>query len=72
MADFFSWIAQQIQAAGGRGNVNLHFEIFVDFDWAANWQLVKNRGLKQVLFVWMKNSVITLYLGFEVIASHYL
>jgi len=50
----------------------LHFEIFVDFDWAANWQLVKNRGLKQVLFVWMKNSVITLYLGFEVIASHYL
>ena len=72
MADFFSWIAQQIQGAGGRGNVNLHFEIFVDFEWAAKRRVVKNKGLKQVLLVWIRNSVLTLYLGFEVIASHYL
>jgi hypothetical protein len=29
-------------------------------------------GLKQLLLVWVRNSVETLYLGFEVIASHYL
>ena len=42
MADFFSWIAQQIQGAGGRGNIDLHFEIFVDFELAAKRRVVKN------------------------------
>jgi hypothetical protein len=43
MADIFSWIAQQIQGAGGWGNIDLHFKIFVDFDWAAKRRFVKNR-----------------------------
>jgi len=35
-------------------------------------ELSRIGGLKQILLVWLKNSVLTLYLGFEVIASHYL
>jgi hypothetical protein len=33
LAVLLSWIAQQIQAAFGSGNINLHFKIFVSFDW---------------------------------------
>ena len=42
MADFFSWIAQQIQGAGGWGNIDLHFKIFVDFELAAKRRFIKN------------------------------
>jgi hypothetical protein len=33
LAGLLGWIAQHIQDAGAWGNINLHFEIFVGFDW---------------------------------------